>query len=218
MSGAFSICGSCLLLAHSTVMKLTAICLSYTGFLRFSDFMAIRWQEIRFLPSHMELFIEKSKTDQYRQCAWVLVSRVGGAYCHVGLVEQLLKFRRYEFRGPGGLIRAVTISSSQQYIRDDQPSYSTVNQWFKDGALALGLDPVEFSTHSGRRGGASRAANVDIPDRLFKEHGLWRSELAKDGYVVSKLQARLSVTANLGLQPDVSLADLRRFEREALLA
>lgn len=136
----------------------------------------------------------------------------------MGLVEQLLRFGRYESRGPGGLIRAVTISSSQQYIRDDQPCYSTVNQWFKDDALALGLNPVEFSTHSGRRGGASRAANVDIPDRLFKEHGRWRSERTKDGYVVSKLQARLSVTGNSGLQPGVSLAQLRQFEREALLA
>jgi hypothetical protein len=103
-------------------------------------------------------------------------------------------------------------------IRGDQPSYSTVNQWFKDGALTLELDLTSFSTHSSWRGGASRAANVDLLNCLFKQHGRWRSERAKDGYVVSNLQARLSVLASLGLQPGVTLAELRQFEREALLA
>ena len=80
------------------------------------------------------------------------------------------------------------------------------------------LDPAKYATHSGRRGGATRAANVDVPDRLFKEHGGWRSERAKDGYVVTRLQARLSVTRALGLQPGVSLSELQRFELESRLA
>jgi hypothetical protein len=54
---------------------------------------------------------------------------------------------------------------------------------------------------------------VDVPDRLFKEHGAWRSERVKDGYVVSSLQTRLSVTANLGLQNSVTLAELIEFEQ-----
>jgi hypothetical protein len=59
-------------------MRLTAVCLSYIDFLRFSDLMVIQWHEIRFLPSHMELFLEKSKTDQYQEGRWVLIARVGG--------------------------------------------------------------------------------------------------------------------------------------------
>jgi hypothetical protein len=93
-----------------------------------------------------------------------------------------------------------------------------VNAWFKEGVRLLGLDPTLYVTHSGRRGGATRTANVDVPDRLFKEHGSWKSERAKDGYVVSKLQARLSVTSNLGLQSGVSLAELGSFERKARLS
>jgi hypothetical protein len=79
------------------------------------------------------------------------------------------------------------------------------------------MDPSAFGTHSGRRGGATRAANADIPDRLFKEHGAWRSERVKDAYVVSSLQSRLSITANLGLQPSVLLDELVQFERAARL-
>jgi hypothetical protein len=70
-----------------TVMKLSAVCLCYTGFFWFLDLMTMQWHEIRFLPSHMELFFEKSKTDQYRAGRWVLISRFGGLYCPVQLVE-----------------------------------------------------------------------------------------------------------------------------------
>jgi hypothetical protein len=201
---------------HS-VIELTAVSLCYTGFLRFSDLMTIQWHEIRFLPSHMEIFLEKGKTDQYRSGRWVLIARVGGLHCPVALVEFLLELGPYRSLGPGPLIRSTTISSSQQSLRKEQPVYSTVNSWFKDGARALRLDPALYETHSGRRGGATRVANVDVPDCLFKEHGFWKSERAKNGYVVSRLQARLSVTTNLGLQPGISLSELERFEREARL-
>jgi hypothetical protein len=182
-------------------MKLLTICLYCAGFLRFSDVMTVQWHEIRFLPNHMELFLEKSKTDQYRAGRWVLISRVEGLYCPVQLVELLLALGQYASRGPGPLVRSTTISLSQESLRDGQPSYSTVNFWFKEGVQLLDLDPAFYRTHSGRRGGAARAANVDVPDRLFKEHGSWKSERAKEGYVVSKLQARLSALRTSSSNP-----------------
>ena len=33
--------------------------------------------------------------------------------------------------------------------------------------------------------GAIAAANNGIPDRLYKQHRRWKSETAKDGYVLS---------------------------------
>jgi hypothetical protein len=95
------------------LMKLAAIKLCYTGFLRFSDLMIVQWHEIRFLPTHMELFLKHTKTDQYRERRWVLISRVGGPFCPVGLVEYLLEKGRYASFGPGPLIRrSVAVSSS----------------------------------------------------------------------------------------------------------
>ena len=47
----------------------------------------------------------------------------------------------------------------------------------------LGFDATKFSLHSLRSGGATAAANAGVADRLFKRHGRWRSETAKDGYV-----------------------------------
>ena len=48
-------------------------------------------------------------------------------------------------------------------------------------------------------GGATAAAVAGVPDRVFKKHGHWKSENAKDGYVEDSLEQGLSVTKNLGL-------------------
>ena len=57
----------------------------------------------------------------------------------------------------------------------------------------------EHLAYSLRAGGASAAANAGVKDRLFKHHGHWWSETAKDGYVKDSLQSRLSVSKSIGL-------------------
>ena len=39
----------------------------------------------------------------------------------------------------------------------------------------------------------------EVPDRLFKRHGRWRSENAKDGNVEDSLEERLRVSRSLGI-------------------
>ena len=56
-----------------------------------------------------------------------------------------------------------------------------------------------IGTHSLRSGGATAAVNAGVPDRLFKRHGCWASESAKDGYVQDSLSSRLSVSKALGI-------------------
>jgi hypothetical protein len=134
----------------------------------------------------------------------------------VALVEELLFEGVYLAAVP--LIRTTCVSLRDQYLKSGQPCYSTVNEWFKDAARVLGLVSSKYGTHSGQKGGATRAANADVPDRLFKAHGGWRSKRAKDGYVLDRLQVRFSVTANMGLQEGVSVLELKAFERESKTA
>ena len=61
----------------------------------------------------------------------------------------------------------------------------------------LGFDPSRFRLHSLLVGGATTAANAGVPDKLFKRHGHWQSEAAKDGYVKDSREALLSVTKSL---------------------
>lgn len=80
-------------------------------------------------------------------------------------------------------------------------SYTCLRELFKKKVADLGLPPSNFGLHSLRAGGATAAANAKVPDRLFKRHGRWKSENAKDGYVKDHLQSRLEVSRSLGLYP-----------------
>ena len=64
---------------------------------------------------------------------------------------------------------------------------------------ALGYPAEQFGIHSLRAGGAIAAALFGTPDRLFKRHGRWRSESAKDGYVENSIGEHLRVTQDLGI-------------------
>ena len=55
----------------------------------------------------------------------------------------------------------------------------------------IGLDSTKLGVHSLRSGGATAAAAAGITDRLFKKHGRWRSEKAKDGYVREGLTEKI---------------------------
>ena len=65
-----------------------------------------------------------------------------------------------------------------------------------------GYDKMVFDLHSLRSGGVSAAARAGVPDRLFKRHGRWRSENAKDGYTKDALTDRL---CNKPWSPKLSL-------------
>ena len=64
---------------------------------------------------------------------------------------------------------------------------------------AIGLDTKLYGLHSLRIGGASAAANNDLPDRVIKKHGRWKSEKAKDTYCREDIQHQLLVTLNIGI-------------------
>ena len=55
----------------------------------------------------------------------------------------------------------------------------------------------KIAVHSLRSGGATAAANAGVKDRMFKRHGRWVSENAKDGY--GNLDSMLSVSKSLGI-------------------
>eukprot|EP00731_Ephydatia_muelleri_P008495 Em0004g833a len=47
--------------------------------------------------------------------------------------------------------------------------------------------------------GAIAAANAGVQDTLFKQHGRWKSESAKDGYGKDSVQRWLEVSKDLGI-------------------
>ena len=66
-------------------------------------------------------------------------------------------------------------------------------------AVLLKSKADSTASHCLRAGGASAAANARVPDRLFKRHGRWKSDKAKDGYIKDSVHSLLSVSLSLGI-------------------
>ncbi|CAH3044737.1 unnamed protein product [Pocillopora meandrina] len=54
-----------------------------------------------------------------------------------------------------------------------------------------------FGSHSLRARGASAAANAGVSDQLFKRHGRWKTDRAKDGYNKDNAESLFSVSRSL---------------------
>ena len=78
-------------------------------------------------------------------------------------------------------------------------SHSKARELFTEKFKAIGLDSKLYGLHSLRTGGASAAANNDLPDRVIKKHGRWKSEKAKNTYHREDIQHQLIVTLNIGI-------------------
>ena len=176
--------------------------LSFVGFLRFSEVINLTLGDIDFYDSHMSLFLEKSKTDVYRDGHRVVISKLNSKICPVQVLNSYIEkggitgTEQFLFRG----VQWLPSKSSYSLREKNKPiSYSTARSDMLDMWRDLGLDPNNFGLHSARSGGATCAANNGVRDRLFKRHGRWKSTSAKDSYVKDNLESLLTVSQNLGL-------------------
>ena len=100
------------------------------------------------------------------------------------------------------IFRGITVSKKNPHgkLREGNSlSYTRMREILLEEIETIGLDKTKFGLHSLRSGRATAAANNGIPDRLFKRHGRWKSEKAKDGYIKDDMTALLSVSRSLGL-------------------
>ena len=148
--------------------------------------------------AHMEVHITSSKTDQYRQGDSVVVARTGSATCPVALLERYYGMTAITRESRLKLFRSITATKSGERSQGGL-SYTRLRELFLRKLTSLGFDAKQFGLHSLRAGGATAAAQAGIPDRLFKRHGRWRSESAKDGYIKDSMSSLLSVSQSLKL-------------------
>ena len=165
--------------------KFTLLLLSFVGFFRFDEVQNLRVGDVAFFLTHMTIFLERSKTDVYRDGRTVFISRLHTPCCAVRILKRLLRRSGVSADADSYIFRAfqrVHKGKAYRVRSENRPlSYSTGRTL--ELFARIGLDPKKFGLHSARSGGASCAANMGIPDRLFKRHGRWVSERAKDGYV-----------------------------------
>ena len=95
-------------------------------------------------------------------------------------------------------------SSNTYKLYGSKLSYTICREVFtcKNCLKDLGLDYKLYGLHSLRSGGASSVVSnsTSLQERLLKFHGRWKSDYAKDMYVLEDVSKSLVITDNLGLQ------------------
>ena len=155
-----------------------------------------------FKQNHLSLFIPKSKSDVYRDGNHVVIARLNSKTCPVAMLEKYLELAQFNIADSECYIfRNLSATKLGFKLRDtNQPmSYTRVREIILSALKPIVGDVSVYCVHSLRSGGASAAANAGVNDRMFKRHGRWKSESAKDGYVKDSLESRLAVTKSLGL-------------------
>lgn len=177
--------------------------LSYAGFLRFNEVVNIRRNYINIEEDHITLFIKESKNDVYKEGSSVAIGKGKSTACPITYLTRYLSavnllsdstkdvfiFRRLRYSK-----KKLVLSKNENPI-----SYSSSRKELLNYVERIGLDPTLYGWHSFRSGGATAAAKGGVNDRLFKKHGRWRSDSAKDGYVREDLKTKLTVTASLDI-------------------
>lgn len=186
-------------------LRIAAICVTaYYGFLRFNELSNLRCHEVKFCTqgetSFVELYISQSKTDIYRDGAKVLLAATRNCCCPFDILSRYVKVANIDLTSNQPLFRNLQFlrSSNSYKLRSHGGlSYTRVRELVLEAFQSVGFSKEKFGLHSLRSGGATAAANAGVNDRLFKRHGRWRSETAKDGYVKDNLESLLSVSRSL---------------------
>lgn len=160
--------------------------LAFAGFLRFSELASIRRSDISLSENYFTVSIHSCKNDVYRQGNIVTVVKGISVACPLRNLSNYLRLIGLfdKPKSQSFLFRQLNRVSSKIFTAKNVPmSYASARNDLHFFLLRAGLNPMIYGWHSFRSGGASTAAANNVPDRLFKRHGRWRSETAKDCYV-----------------------------------
>ena len=187
--------------ANLSDLRTAAICVTaFAGFLHFNKLANLRCCDVKFCKDkYVELFIAKSKTDIYRNGNVVMLAKTGHITCPYNLLNRYIQAAGIDFSSNLMFFRSLHfVKSNASYtLRSTGISYTRTREVVLHAFSQLGYSTKLFGLHSLRSGGATAAANAGVNDRLFKRHGRWRSDKAKDGYVKDNLEALLSVSKSL---------------------
>ena len=96
--------------------------------------------------------------------------------------------------GDRPLFSAVSVHEGQEVYGSTPISYQSLRKGVLEVFEEVGLPAQKFGLHSLRAGGATLAANSGVSDRLWMEHGGWRSFRSAVGYVKTSSEVKASVT------------------------
>ena len=148
-----------------------------------------------FALTHLTIFLDKRKNDQFREGSQILIARSEGAVCPVAIVERFLRIGEHDRQMV--IWRRVQKTKNGVRLRKEAMSYSRAAELVKKEIKAEGLDPRQYGLHSLRSGGASTVAALGISDWLLQRQSGWHTATAKNNYTSESLDTLLIVTKSM---------------------
>lgn len=186
------------MLDTTAVRNFTMIMLSFTGFLRANEVVALNAEDVwteeldldegRFLC--VFVLIAKSKTDQYRHGDVIVIT--SPRQDHLNPVVWVMMWK--EVRDSSASVFFHRIGERED--KHKPLAASSYNHIIKNLASAAGLGHLGLTGHSSRAGGVTAAAARGINERLLRRHGRWKSD-AIHLYIHESIESRISVTRDL---------------------
>ena len=180
---------------------LTMILFSFTGFLRYDECSNLRCCDVTVNADHLVLFLDHSKTDQFRHGNELVIAKLDSVACPYSMFLRYSAVAGINLQSSDYLFKPIYRSRDTcKFVSGNKKlSYSRARIAIVSRLKEVGIASKSFGLHSLRSGGATAAANAGVMDRCWKRHGRWKSDSAKDGYVEDSLSNRLEVTKSLGL-------------------
>ena len=118
--------------------------LSFMGFLRFSEVINLEVSNKILKETHMSIFIEKSKTDVYREGYWMHLSKLKSPLCPIKLFKKYTEATKIKESEEKFTFQQICHSKQGFKVKDmDKPiSYTTVRDIFLTNLKNIGLDKL----------------------------------------------------------------------------
>lgn len=138
--------------------------------LRRSEIVALDVSDLSFLPEGLAIKLRRSKTDQEGAGETVFIPRSPKQIdiCAATFLEKYHELLFLDQKGP--LFRRVRRNNHQMFYdwgNSSRLSEQTITDIVKDAARSIGLNPLEYSSHSLRRGFATQCGRLGIPERFI---------------------------------------------------
>ena len=124
------------------------------GFLRFSEVNNLKCSDIILKENRMSIFIEKSKTDVYREGYWIHLSKLQSAFCPLKLFRKYIEAAKIKESEEKYIFRQICHSKQGFKLKDLDKSISctTVREILLTNLKNIGLDKRQFGLHSLKSG------------------------------------------------------------------
>jgi hypothetical protein len=165
-------------------LRVLFVCfISYAGFLRFDDISSVIRKDCIISADRLTIHLRRSKTDQFRQGADVVIARTFKPTCPVVVAERYFSAIGDPPDSTLPVLRRV-VSTKKGLVPSVHPlSYTHTREIVLAALRPFVSDVSLYGLHSLRSGGASAACNSHVPSFLVSKQGRWKTEKARNAYL-----------------------------------